>query len=311
MLKAQNISFHYSGKFSLENINLEVQTGEIVAIIGHSGSGKSTLLHILGGLKEPASGEIFLNEEKLLTPSKKLVPGHEDIKLVTQQNTLFPNISVEENIAYELRYYDKDYQTYRVNLLAESLGIAHLLKDKPGQLSGGEIQRVMIARALADEPLVLLLDEPVANLDRIHKKSAIRSIIETVRSENIACIMVTHDIYDAFGVADRLIIVKNGDIQQVGGSEDIYYNPKNKYVAQMTGEINMMDKSVFRPEQAFITSEGPFKGKVLQSVFQGLYFENTLEVEDQKEVVLFSMDRLTENDIVNFDVKSFIHFDED
>lgn len=309
MLQVKGLSFSFIGQFSLQNINLEVHSGEIIGLIGHSGSGKSTLLHLLAGLKEPDSGEIFINGQKLKGPSNKLIAGHEKIKLVNQQSNLFPNISIFENIAYELRFYKADYQKYRVELLADLLGISHLLNKKPSQVSGGEAQRAMIARALADEPWVLLLDEPVANLDRIHSKQAMLNIVDVVEKENIACIMVTHDVFDAFGVAHRLLILNNGEVVQKGTSEEIYFYPKNKYVAELTGEVNQLNQQYFRPDQVLITENGNYNGIVLKSIFQGAYYENIFKTENGN-VVINSPDRLVVGNRYSFDILSIIHFNQ-
>ena len=308
MLRSEKLSYSYTEFFSLKNLTLQINSGEIVGIIGHSGSGKTTLLHLLAGFKEPESGKILLNGTPLLTPSKKLVPGHEKIKLVTQQNTLFPNISIFENIAYELRYYEKEYQKSRVNSLAKTLNLKHLIHKLPRELSGGEVQRVMIAKALADEPWVLLLDEPMANLDRIHKKQVMLSLNEVVKKENIACIMVTHDIYDAFGMADRLMIMSKGKVVQKGNSEDIYFHPKNLYVAELTGEVNKLNGQFFRSENVIFEPEGSQIGTVLHSIFQGAYFEILLETE-KGTILARSSEMLTIGKNYRFTIQSFIHFD--
>ncbi|WP_367913626.1 ABC transporter ATP-binding protein [Leadbetterella sp. DM7] len=309
MLRSQKLTYSYGDTFSLKPVSLRLNHGEITGIIGHSGSGKSTLLHLLAGLKEPASGQILLNGEPILTPSKKLVPGHEKIKLVTQQNTLFPHINIAENIAYELRYYEKGYQKTRVNALARALNLRPLLGKLPRELSGGEIQRVMIARALADEPLVLLLDEPMANLDRIHKKKIMLSLAEVVRQEQIACAMVTHDIYDAFGMAGRLVIMDRGRILQNATSEDIYFRPRNRYVAELTGEVNEWEAGhFFRPEAVVFSPEGPWEGTVRAVVFQGSHYDIVLDTANGP-VSARSEERLENGKRYTFGIRSFIHFD--
>lgn len=309
MLRSQKLTYAYGDTFSLKPVSLQLKPGEITGIIGHSGSGKSTLLHLLAGLKEPASGKILLDGTPILTPAKKLVPGHGKIKLVTQQNTLFPNISIEENIAYELRYYEKSYRNARVSTLARALNIRPLLAKLPRELSGGEIQRVMIARALADEPLVLLLDEPMANLDRIHKKQVMLNLTEVVSQEQIACAMVTHDIYDAFGMADRLVIMKQGRVLQNGTSEEIYYHPRNRYVAELTGEVNSWDENrFFRPENVIFSPDGPWKGTVRTNVFQGSYYDVLLNTVNGP-VAARSESRLKNGEEYRFQIRSFIHFD--
>lgn len=309
MIKTEKLSYTYAESFSLHNLSLQIKKGEIVGIIGHSGSGKSTLLHLLAGLKEPLSGRVLLDNEVLKTPSKKLVPGHEKIKLVTQQNTLFPNISIAENIAYELRYYEKSYQAARVTKLAKDFNIKHLLSKLPRELSGGEVQRVMIAKALADEPWVLLLDEPMANLDRIHKKQIMLNLVQVLEKEQIACAMVTHDIFDAFGMAHRLMIMQKGRFVQKGTSHEIYFNPKNRYVAELTGELNQMDNFYFRPEHAEIIKAGEYKGMVLGSVFQGAYYDIIIEISENHTITIQHSETIEKGEEVNFQVISFIHFD--
>lgn len=308
MLHSEKLSYSYGDTFSLKPVSLQFKRGKITGIIGHSGSGKTTLLHLLAGLKEPASGRILLDGQPILTPSKKLVPGHEKIKLVTQQNTLFPNISIAENIAYELRYYEKPYQKARVNALARALNLRHLLTKLPRELSGGEIQRAMIARALADEPLALLLDEPMANLDRLHKKQVMLNLKEVVNQEQIACVMVTHDIYDAFGVADRLVIMNKGRVLQHGTSEEIWFQPKNRYVAELTGEVNVWDENrFFRPENVEFLPDGPHIGRVRAVVFQGSYYDILLETGNGP-VIARSESRLIIGKDYPFHIRSFIHF---
>ncbi len=308
MLQTQKLTYSYGDTFSLKPVSLRLKPGEITGIIGHSGSGKSTLLHLMAGLKEPASGQILLQGEPILTPSRKLVPGHEKIKLVTQQNTLFPNISIAENIAYELRFYEKVYQKARVNTLSRALSIRHLLEKKPRELSGGEIQRVMIARALADEPQALLLDEPMANLDRLHKKQVMRSLFDVIRQEKIACAMVTHDIFDAFGMADHLVIMAKGKILQTGTSEQIYYTPRTLYVAELTGEVNTWSEGrLFRPENVDFAEDGLWEGTVQAAVFQGSYYDILLDTA-YGTVTARSAHRLERGEPLRFHIRSFIDF---
>ncbi len=309
MLHSQRLTYSYGDKFSLKPVSLHLTRGSVTGIIGHSGSGKSTLLHLLAGLKEPAAGKILLNGEPILTPSKKLVPGHEKIKLVTQQNTLFPNISVAENIAYELRYYEKSYQKTRLKTLARTLNLRPLLTKLPRELSGGEIQRVMIARALADEPLVLLLDEPMANLDRIHKKQVMLNLTEVIREEQIACALVTHDIYDAFGMTDSLVIMNRGRILQKGTSEDIWFRPKNRYVAELTGELNAWDENrFFRPESVVFSPDGPWTGQIRTVIFQGSHYDILLDTENGL-ITARSATPLPTDGEYRFHIRSFLCFD--
>ncbi|MDT4871515.1 Spermidine/putrescine import ATP-binding protein PotA [compost metagenome] len=183
-----------------------------------------------------------------------------------------------------------------------------MLTKLPRELSGGEIQRVMIARALADEPLALLLDEPMANLDRLHKKQVMLNLNEVIRQEQIACVMVTHDIYDAFGMADRLVIMKQGRVLQNGTSEEIYYHPKNRYVAELTGEINAWGENrFFRPESVIFSEEGTCTGTVRTAVFQGSYYDILLDTVNGP-VTARSEARLPAGEECRFHIRSFVYF---
>lgn len=289
MIEAKKIFFSYQNSFSLKNISLKVQKGQILGIIGQSGSGKSTLLKLLGGHLDLQNGEIYIEDSLLVPPSKKLISGDVRIKTVTQQNTLFPNITIEENIAYELRLFKKDFQKKRVEKLTKFLNIFHLKSNYPRELSGGEIQRVMIAKAIADEPKVLLLDEPFSNLDSIIKKKVLFELKKVVLEEQISCVFVTHEIGDAFGLVDELLILKNGKNIQKGTSEDIYFYPKNKYVALLVGDVffstnhfnsqNLKDNWFIRPENIVLNESGEYKGKVVRNVFKGSYYEVFFEFE--------------------------------
>lgn len=280
-MKIDNISYSFPQDFALKNIKFDLGKGQILGLIGHSGSGKSTLLKIMAGLLEPDSGTVFFDGEVLPPPSKKLIPGHEKIKMVTQQSSLFPNINIAENICYEIRYFTKEYQQKRLKYLAKRLNISHLLGKKVSELSGGEIQRAMLAKSLADEPSVLLLDEPFANLDSLNKKRIILELIKVLKNENISCVLVTHEIRDAFGIVDNLLILKNGKFIQSGTSEQIYFSPKNEYVAKLTGEafISADRKYFFRPEDIILDSEGEYQTRVLNNVFLGANYEVFIEIE--------------------------------
>ncbi|HLO42799.1 MAG TPA: ABC transporter ATP-binding protein [Leadbetterella sp.] len=314
MIEARKVNFQYEGSFSLKNINLKVEKGKILGIIGQSGSGKTTLLKLLAGLKEPTSGSILLDNQPLDPPSKKLIAGHKQIKMVTQQNTLFPNISIAENIAYELRYFEKKYQNQRISKLAKDLNINHLLSKFPRELSGGEIQRAMLAKAIADEPLLLLLDEPFANLDPIIKKKVMTNLQSVLRKEAVACVFVTHDIHDAFGLVDELFIIKNGRMVQKGSSEKIYHEPKNKYVALLTGDgfvLNLDTKELFvRAENIEISPEGTFEAEIINNIFKGSYYETIIDF--QHTTIYCQSKKMYEvGSKVKINLHSIVYFDKD
>lgn len=238
-LSIQHIVKQYDqDNHALRDFSLEVGKGEIWSIVGESGSGKSTLLQIVAGLESQNGGEVYINGDKILNPTQKLVPGYEEIQLIHQQHNLYPNSTVAENIARPLLLFDKAYKEERLDLLLGLLQLqAH--KDKfPKELSGGQQQKVAIARALSIEPEVLLLDEPFSSLDNIQKRELISELKLTFRELKITVLLVTHDVDDAMTMTDKLCIIKNGKIAQKGKAKQIHEKPKNYYVAKLFTELN-------------------------------------------------------------------------
>lgn len=313
MIELIKAEFSYQSDFFLKNISIKVDSGQIIGLIGASGSGKSTILNLLS-LKTPLhQGIIILNENDVTHMGHKLVPGHDKIKIVTQTNSLFPNISVAENILYELRFFNNDYSQKRLSYLLSLLKIKHLQSKKPRELSGGELQRVMIAKALADEPQVLLLDEPFSNLDVIIKKEILLELNHIIKSQQIACILVTHEIQDAMGLVDYIYILKNGSIIQKNTSEKLYFSPKNKYVAELFGAVfeikanspfyNNSNKrfQYIRPENIIASPEGVYQGKVIKSLFKGSHYEVIFSFYNQIMWLRSSLS-IAENLTINFNI---------
>jgi ABC-type sugar transport system ATPase subunit len=210
VIEVTDLGFSFGSTKVLENINLVVAPTQILAIVGESGEGKSTILQLLAGLLEPENGEIRIENETLPGPSKKLIPGHKDIKLVAQDYKLNPNFTVKENIAYPIRNYTKAFQQKRVAELCRLFRIAHIVDKLPKHISGGEKQRTALATALADVPKLLLLDEPFSNLDNINKNIAKQAIAQFIVNEQVACIFVSHDLHDVKHFAHEVAFLKNG-----------------------------------------------------------------------------------------------------
>lgn len=282
ILRAENIYKRYDQIEILRGIDLTLAAGEWLAILGESGSGKSTLLSILGRFKDATEGTVYFDEVALAPVSHALIPGHESIRLIHQEFELFPNQTVFENIAYSLRFYDPDYRNEQVAYLLEMTGLAHLQHKKSKLLSGGEKQRTAIAKALAEQPAVLLLDEPFAHLDNHNKRVLADAIAHLKEHLQMACIFVTHEASNALAWSDRIAIIKDGVIIQVGSPQEVYDNPINSYVAELTGDINWIldengNKNEFiRPEKLRLTkNEGKckWKGKVSSIRFHGNHWE--------------------------------------
>lgn len=243
LLKVENVYKRYSKQSNdaVNGISFEMGKGELLAVVGESGSGKTTLLKLIGGLEELDEGKIYLNGNIVTGPSQNLIPGHPDIKIAFQDYRLFPNISVYQNIAYALRMYQKSYQQERTE---ELLQVCKLwpVKDKlPKQLSGGEQQRAALARALADEPLLLLMDEPFSNVDVLLKHELKNQIAQVIKSADVSAIFVTHDTSDALSLADRIAVMKEGQIIQLDTPQQIYTKPLSPYIARFFGTANIVD----------------------------------------------------------------------
>jgi ABC-type sugar transport system ATPase subunit len=229
-IEVKNLTAKYSDKIILEKISFQVKSSEILAIIGESGSGKSTLLNLLAGLLQQESGEVILEKEILEGPVGKLIAGHQHIKLVAQEYRLNPNFTVFENIAYSIRNYTKAYQNERVNELMKALSISHLQDKLPKNISGGEKQRTAIAKAIADVPKVLLLDEPFSNLDNINKSKLKLSLTKLIKKEKIACVFVTHDLLDAIQIADNVGVIQNSKLLEIIPAQKLIKFKGNKYI---------------------------------------------------------------------------------
>jgi ABC-type Fe3+/spermidine/putrescine transport system ATPase subunit len=232
MLKLKNISKKYQDKTVVNDISFIVNSGEILAIVGESGSGKTTLLNIISGNVIPEYGTLSVDSQEIDLYFERLIREFPNTKLVPQDFRLKPDYKIWENIDLALTHYTQEYRQERVQELLELCGISEIKDKKPREVSGGEKQRTAIARAIAEEPLVLLMDEPFSNLDSINKTHLRTKIVEIVKQESIACILVTHDLLDAFLVADRIAIMRNGVILMIENPEIILKQTQNLYVKE-------------------------------------------------------------------------------
>ncbi|UTA68819.1 ABC transporter ATP-binding protein [Emticicia sp. 21SJ11W-3] len=313
LLKIQNLSRSFDDKKAINNISFALRKGEILAILGESGSGKTTLLHLIGALQEPDEGELLLEGNRITPPSRKLIAGHPDIKLVRQDYGLFPNISIRENIAYELRYYEENYRNKRVDKLLKLSGLDKVQTHLPREVSGGEQQRAVIAKAIAEQPKLLLLDEPFSHLDAVNKRRLKTEILRLIKAEEVSCIFVTHDVSDAYGMADRLAIMRKGKILQLDNPQTVYQHPANRYVAEITGEVNIVNEDwvakagikhqFVRPEQIRLALLSPLKATVLSVKFLGSYYEISLKCLEQ-ELKMFSFEALVVGAEIGIEIKN-------
>lgn len=226
-----------NSKTVINDVSLEIKDKEFVVLVGASGCGKSTLLRMIAGLEDISSGEIYIGDKKV----NNVPPKDRDIAFVFQSYALYPHMTVRENIAFglKMRKVDKATIEKKVQEAAEILNLGEYLDRKPKQLSGGQRQRVALGRAIVRNPKVFLMDEPLSNLDaklRVQMRSEIKKLHEKLQT---TFIYVTHDQTEALTMGDRIVVLNNGDIQQVASPDEIYNNPTNTFVAGFVGSPQM------------------------------------------------------------------------
>lgn len=303
MLAVKNISFSYDNQPNLHSISFGLTKGKNLALIGESGCGKSTLLKLLYGLYDLEEGQIFWNETEVLGPKFHLIPGMPFMKYLAQDFDLMPFITVAENVGKYLSNFFPEEKQSRIAELLEIVEMTQYADVKAKLLSGGQMQRVALARVLALEPEVLLLDEPFSHIDNFRKNSLRRKLFAYLKEQNITCIVATHDSTDVLAFADEVAIMREGKIIESGIPKFIYENPKDNYVASLFGDVNEIEISgklqFVYPHQFKVSMSSDLKVEVVNSYFRGshylieakfgiqiLFFENVSEIEIGKDVYL-------------------------
>lgn len=281
MLQISNLSFAYQQDKVLSNISFNVQQGENIALIGESGCGKSTLLKLIYGLYDLDEGEIILNGENLFGPKQNLIAGHDSIKFLAQDFDLMPYITVAENVGKFISNADKAFKNQRVAELLAMVEMSEYADKHAKHLSGGEQQRIALARALAIEPKLLLLDEPFSNIDSFRKGSLRRNLFAYLKSKKISCIVATHDSTDALSFSDKTMVLKKGAVQDFGDSATLFLQPKSSYIASLYGEVNTIalhelmteyegnEEILVYPHELFPAEESPLKVVIKECYFKG------------------------------------------
>lgn len=226
------------GEYVLQGINLKIEQGEFVTLLGSSGCGKTTTLRIIAGLEQPDSGSVWL-EEKDVT---NLEPNERDVNTVFQNYALFPHMNVADNIGYglKIRKVSKADIRKKIKEMLELVQLEGYEKRKPAELSGGQKQRVAIARALANNPRVLLLDEPLGALDLQLRRAMQLELKRLQKKLGITFIYITHDQEEAINMSDRIVVMNQGRFEQIGTPDEIYNHPKTSYVATFVGNANIL-----------------------------------------------------------------------
>ena len=241
-LQLRDVHKAFGAFTALANINLDIAKGEFICFLGPSGCGKTTLLRIIAGLETPTSGSIF----QLGSDITRRPPAERDYGIVFQSYALFPNLSVADNVGYGLvnRRVDKTQINQRVAELLKLVGLPGSDAKYASQLSGGQQQRIALARALATSPGLLLLDEPLSALDALERVRLRQEIRALQQKLGVTTVMVTHDQEEALSLADRIVVMNHGVIEQVGSAMDIYREPASPFVADFVGKVNVLSGSL-------------------------------------------------------------------
>lgn len=296
MLKVQDLQLNFD-RTILQNINFSIGEGEIIGIVGKSGAGKTSLLKIIAGLLDATSGQVLFEGKKVIGPSVKLVPGHPEIQLVNQDFHLDSYFTVEENIREQILYLPRKERDAFVEELLELIELTPIKTQKVNTLSGGELQRLAIAKALACEPKVLLLDEPFVHLDGRLRSKMINYLLELRNVRKTSFILVSHDGSEMLSLADRIFSMKKGVFTRKGKPLDFYYKPKSIEEAKLFGAINSVSidgkRILFRPDEYVICEdENGFEVEFTHSLFTGPIYENYFTTKRNEKIVLFSLNKL-------------------
>ena len=250
VIELKNVSKYYRDQAALKHISFEVRNGEFLTLLGPSGCGKTTLLRLISGFELPDEGTLFIKNED----ASQLSPQQRHINTVFQSYALFPHMNVFDNIAFGLRCkrIPKEEIKQRVMEALQMIKLESLAFRSPMQLSGGQQQRVAIARAIVNKPLVLLLDEPLSSLDYRLRKNMQIELKQLQKQLNITFIFVTHDQEEALSLSDRVIVMYEGGIEQIGTPREVYEEPRNSRVAQFIGDVNIFDSIVLSADTNYL-----------------------------------------------------------
>ena len=279
-VRLENVTKRFGKTVALDNVSLDIESGELFFLLGPSGCGKSTLLRLIAGLHEPTSGKLWFDDHDVtgLSTEKR------NAVMCFQSYALWPHMSVRENIRFGLNVRDvgKSEQDARIDEVLRLVQMVQYADRKPNQLSGGQQQRVALARALAVKPACLLLDEPLSNLDaklRHEMRSEIRRIC---KEAGFTTIYVTHDQKEALSVADRIAVLRDGHLKQIGSPGELYHKPKSAFVADFIGQTNIIPGTVLGQDGDLVRLQTPFGEIVARHDANNLPSEVTLSIRPEQ-----------------------------
>ncbi|MBQ1627633.1 MAG: ABC transporter ATP-binding protein [Treponema sp.] len=298
-LSLNNVSFFYGKSEIIRDFSLDVEQGSFTTLLGASGCGKTTLLRLISGFLKPTEGTVSINGQV----QNEILPNKRKIGMVFQDYALFPHMTVEQNLLYGLKLKKGEKRTKEQNAelvqkTAENLNLQKLLKRYPSELSGGQQQRVALGRTLVLEPHILLMDEPLSSLDAKLRLKVREELKEIQQRLKITTIYVTHDQEEALSLSDRIAVLRHGSLLQYGTPEQIYFEPKDKYVADFVGRANFIrtgngdggGEFLVRPEWIALSkgkngASADFTGTVVSKEFLGTFLRYRIKFENQEIVV--------------------------
>ena len=287
VLELREISKHYPTHRAVNAISLRLARGEFFSLLGPSGCGKTTTLRLIAGFEEPTSGQIHLNGAVI----NHLRPYERNVSTVFQNYALFPHLTVQQNVEFGLRRRAENHIAKRVSEVLELVRLTGKEARKPSEISGGERQRVALARSLVLAPDVLLLDEPLSALDPNLRKQVRAELKNIQRRVGITFLFVTHDQEEALSMSDRVAVMNAGELQQMGSPQELYLKPSNRFVASFLGGLNWIDGTGVRPEVTRIAKHQPARearyraATVVESTFLGNCVHVQVLLEDGQAVV--------------------------
>ncbi|EAK9956720.1 ABC transporter ATP-binding protein [Campylobacter lari] len=296
ILKIDNLYKSFGKTEVLKGISLSLREGEIVSILGESGCGKSSLLGCIAGFFDINDGSIYIGDKLVASKNVYLAPQERDVGVLFQDYALFPHLNVEENICFGISSLSKNEQKQRLDEVLEILNLNTLLKRYPNELSGGQAQRVALARTIVARPKIILFDEPFSNLNHTLSVKMRKEIKNILKEHKLSAIFVTHDKGDAFYLSDNIALIKDGKILDYGSAKELFYKPKNIDSACFLGEAFFIDPNtildenfkaylqskngILRPNDIQIsTSQTTLKASVLECVFYGDFYELSVSLE--------------------------------
>jgi iron(III) transport system ATP-binding protein len=291
-LELKNIS-HSFDKAILKKVNLKLFPSEIIGLVGKSGAGKSTLLKIAAGLLAPNEGTLFFDSKKLPSAAQLLVPGFKDFSIVNQDFKLDLYHTVEENIRESILFLPTNQREKRVLQLLKLFELTKIQAVKSNLISGGEQQRLAIARAISDKPKVLFLDEPFGHLDATLRRKLSNHLLNLRDKEGLSIVLVSHEGQDVLGLCDSICLLRNGLLSKKYSPTELYY--KNNPQAYLFGPLNSIEikgeKITFRPDEYQISDSNGIHLSHIRSIFVGSLYHNYFRTEKQEEIILYSFDK--------------------